>query len=444
MTGSGTALDPYIIYDVTDLQNISLDLAAHYELGNDIDASATVGWNLGAGFIPVGVSGTEFTGTFDGKGYTISDLFINRPATNGVALFGYTDGAAIRNGMLITPDITGDDYVAGLIGYAVNTIVDTLPVTLPDITGDQYVGALIGRDKGSTVTNSPTSGGTVDGNKYVGGLMGATTYATAWSIDQSSSSVAVTASADNPQEVGGLIGYAPAADPVWRGNIARSASTGSVTVTATAAGHSSVRYIGAFVGRGGATMDRCYTTASVSIINNSGAATSDALEIGGMVGFYWGNAYDCFSLASLSVSKIGVFDWDDLELGGFVGEYDESLVAGDAVAANCYFAGTVTIADVAGVQTLGGFCADASGGGLATNCFWDTTLSGLAVSDLGTGKTTAQMKAIATFLAANWDFSQVWSILAGCNMGYPCLIDTTPGCAAIRQTVHTDRVTGIR
>ena len=32
MTGSGTVGDPYIIYDVNDLQDIELDLAAYYEL----------------------------------------------------------------------------------------------------------------------------------------------------------------------------------------------------------------------------------------------------------------------------------------------------------------------------------------------------------------------------------------------------------------------------
>ena len=56
MTGSGTLLDPYVIYDVNDLQAMENDLAAYYELGQDIDASATVGWNGGLGFKPIGQS----------------------------------------------------------------------------------------------------------------------------------------------------------------------------------------------------------------------------------------------------------------------------------------------------------------------------------------------------------------------------------------------------
>jgi hypothetical protein len=54
MTGSGTEGDPYVIYNVTDLQNMQNDLDAYYELANDIDASATSGWNGGSGFVPLG------------------------------------------------------------------------------------------------------------------------------------------------------------------------------------------------------------------------------------------------------------------------------------------------------------------------------------------------------------------------------------------------------
>ncbi|GAI94379.1 unnamed protein product, partial [marine sediment metagenome] len=38
MTGSGTALDPYIISNVVDLQAMKDHLDSYYELANDIDA----------------------------------------------------------------------------------------------------------------------------------------------------------------------------------------------------------------------------------------------------------------------------------------------------------------------------------------------------------------------------------------------------------------------
>ncbi|GAI57064.1 unnamed protein product, partial [marine sediment metagenome] len=74
MTGSGTQADPHIIYDIDDLQAMEDDLSAYYELANDIDASATVGWNAGGGFAPIGDSVNEFVGQLDGKGYTIDSL----------------------------------------------------------------------------------------------------------------------------------------------------------------------------------------------------------------------------------------------------------------------------------------------------------------------------------------------------------------------------------
>ena len=93
------------ITDVNDLQNMNLDLAGTYWLANDIDASATVGWNGGQGFAPIGNSGDSepFTGTFNGFGHIISGLYINRvitrvaPDVYNLGLFGCINGATIRN-----------------------------------------------------------------------------------------------------------------------------------------------------------------------------------------------------------------------------------------------------------------------------------------------------------------------------------------------------------
>ncbi|MFW3145321.1 MAG: hypothetical protein ACMUIE_00735, partial [Thermoplasmatota archaeon] len=52
--GSGTLSDPYQISNVTQLQNMSSDLNAHYILINNINASDTINWNGGLGFDPIG------------------------------------------------------------------------------------------------------------------------------------------------------------------------------------------------------------------------------------------------------------------------------------------------------------------------------------------------------------------------------------------------------
>ena len=111
MTGSGTEGDPYIIYDVDDLQDMENDLDAYYELANDIDASATTTWNWDAGrgvyegFVPVG----NFNGHFDGNFYTISNLYINRDyaSTAHVGLFRQGTGSTdISNLRILDANIT--------------------------------------------------------------------------------------------------------------------------------------------------------------------------------------------------------------------------------------------------------------------------------------------------------------------------------------------------
>jgi hypothetical protein len=47
---------------VKQLQAMKDNLTASYALGNDIGASATIGWNGGVGFEPIGKFATPFTG----------------------------------------------------------------------------------------------------------------------------------------------------------------------------------------------------------------------------------------------------------------------------------------------------------------------------------------------------------------------------------------------
>ena len=64
----------------TTLQGIQNNLSGFYVLGTDIDASATSGWNSGAGFAALGSSSAAFTGVFDELNHTITALTINRPS----------------------------------------------------------------------------------------------------------------------------------------------------------------------------------------------------------------------------------------------------------------------------------------------------------------------------------------------------------------------------
>lgn len=139
--------------NVVDLQDMENNLTAYYELGANIDASDTITWNLGAGFNPVGSAAlaTWFVGHLDGKGRTITNLFINRPSQNAIGLFGQIKlGVTIKDVHIRTCSITGGSFVGALVGYIQTpsfgvVIIDTCSST-GTVTGYDYVGGLIGSD----------------------------------------------------------------------------------------------------------------------------------------------------------------------------------------------------------------------------------------------------------------------------------------------------------
>lgn len=230
MTGSGSASDPFIIYDVTDLQNMKDNLAAFYELANDIDASATSGWNAGLGFAPVGSLATKFTGQLNGKGHTINALFINR-TTDYNGLFGVIDTpAVIKNVGLTAVNITGDSNTAALVGY------ETGPTT---ISNNYSTGAIVG-----------TSGGGSNTANGIGGLIGENQGDTS-SISKCYSTCTVSGA----RQVGGLIGRS-------RCTVTNSYARGAVTSSNTSNGLG--LETGGFIGEINGSVENCYSTGAVS------------------------------------------------------------------------------------------------------------------------------------------------------------------------------------
>jgi hypothetical protein len=126
--GSGTEEAPYQITNVHQLQEMNDDLSAHYILMKDIDASETrvwkeeSEWNEGEGFVPIGIfewgePSLAFTGTLDGQGYKISDLYINRPDEDYVAIFRcVADNGVIKNVIIDNAKIIGSENAGILVG----------------------------------------------------------------------------------------------------------------------------------------------------------------------------------------------------------------------------------------------------------------------------------------------------------------------------------------
>ena len=97
--GDGSNGSPYQITDVYGLQGIGSNssLTQNFALVNNIDASGTANWNSGAGFAPIGNNIASFSGSFDGRGFSISNLVVNRPTSDNVGLFGAVGVGVVQN-----------------------------------------------------------------------------------------------------------------------------------------------------------------------------------------------------------------------------------------------------------------------------------------------------------------------------------------------------------
>ena len=131
--GDGSSGNPYQISTLEHLLWITEyddEWDKHYIQTANIDAFSTSSLNDSSGFSPIGNNSTKFTGSYDGDGYTINGLTIDRESTNYIGLFGYTNGATIQD----------------------------LGVTNVNIKGKHYVGALVGSNEGSTISNCYSTG----------------------------------------------------------------------------------------------------------------------------------------------------------------------------------------------------------------------------------------------------------------------------------------------
>ena len=175
-----------IVKTAEDLASINKDevsLGGYYVLGNDIDLTTYLseggaGYNDGKGWTPIGtyhdvLDGTAynfaFKGTFDGNGYTISGLYINRHDEQGFnsGLFGYVHNlAVIKNlGVIGLTQSNVCSFAGGFVGVSEGEITNCWAnVNISNnIGGNTYhmIGGFIGRNLG--VVENCYAIGKVDG-----------------------------------------------------------------------------------------------------------------------------------------------------------------------------------------------------------------------------------------------------------------------------------------
>ena len=136
-------------------------------------------WTSGAGWQPIGSRESlddHFRAKFDGNGYTISNLMINRSGTSHIGLFGYAQPSgvtsrSIANLGLLNVNTTGTFSVGSLVGQTAGTMIINSYATGSVSGTDEDVGGLVGRNS-ATITNSYAAVSVTAPNGEVGGLVG--------------------------------------------------------------------------------------------------------------------------------------------------------------------------------------------------------------------------------------------------------------------------------
>ena len=268
------------IRDWHDLDAVRDNLYDNHTLMNDLN-SATAGYielasptaNEGKGWQPIAANNT-FVGSFDGQGYEICDLFINRPDESDVGLFSVVEtGGVIENVRVVNVNVTGDEGVGSLVAYNRGIVSNSYADS--SVTGDLYVGSLVGVN-GGTVNNSYSSSSVTGGNS-IGGLVGKNegTVSNSYSIG----------TVNGNDFVGGLAGKN-------EGTVSNSYSIGTV------AGND---FVGDLVGVNGGTVSNSYTSGPVDGSN----------FVGGLVGRNEGVVSKCYSTGNVT---------GDEHIGGLVGQ----------------------------------------------------------------------------------------------------------------------------
>ncbi len=174
--GDGSPENPFEIVDWYQLNNIRDYPQMSYQLTENLTRE-TPGYQQlveqtadGAGWLPVGNQQQGFSGSFDGTGRRIEELYIYRPGTDGVGLFGrLTATGRIENLELGDLDITGNNRVGGLVGINQGGVLGVQ--NTGRISGSNMVGGLIGQMMDGRLSFSG-SHGRVTGFEQVGGLVG--------------------------------------------------------------------------------------------------------------------------------------------------------------------------------------------------------------------------------------------------------------------------------
>lgn len=184
--GNGTDSNPFSVTNPEQLNALRYFTSANFIMLNDIDMSTSTNkdgayYFDGAGWEPI----QNFSGVFDGGGYEITGLQINRPegeeeAADYVGLFGeLIEDAIVRNVGLNDANILGTDYVGGISGsVSINAAISNCYISghITAVDHSQIVSLYAGAGGISGICVGEITccynTGEIYSDKYAGGIAG--------------------------------------------------------------------------------------------------------------------------------------------------------------------------------------------------------------------------------------------------------------------------------
>jgi len=451
--GKGTATEPYLISTPEYLVEINFYLNntnLHFKMINDIDltnylAPGGAGHNGGAGWLPIGNAANKFSGTFDGAGFKITGLWINRENTDYVGLFAQTNGANFSNlGVEIASEgmkgfgggiigraskttmnncsVTGGniDIGGGLCGSINNSTINNCHATVNVGSGGGLVysagenstindcyatgnvngsgGGLISNFGSVTISNCYSRGNVgSNNNNFAGGLVGSSYNTNYNTIIITITNSYAEGNVSGDTNVGGLVGYLYC----WDGKYTISNCRASGNISGN-------NRVGGFVG--GTDVASLFQTSSITKCYAGGNVIGNS-NVGGLVGYSSSrvNITDCYANSNVSGNEY---------VGGLIGANSSSI-------SRCYATGNVI-----GNTSVGGFTGRNNTvfiGCSINSSFYDYETTG-QMYGIGSGgegnlagKPTSEMQKKSTFTEVGWDFTTVWDIHSRGEYSYPFL-----------------------
>ncbi|WP_407704909.1 beta strand repeat-containing protein, partial [Thalassotalea loyana] len=379
-----------------------------FDTDADSDLSDESYYNAGEGWQPIGTESEPFAAHFEGNGFAISNLFINRPDEDYQALLGYVATVSVTN-----IDIDGD---------------------LTSVTGLNNSAFLIARNSSSdsAVLTNINVQGTILGNDDSGLVAGRLYNLDADQVHAQGSITSISITGDAGSDTGGLFGQLSGTNTLdnvsFEGEIQAVTSAGGLIGDAESV-----------------TINDSYAIVDITLVDEAGIET-DIEVAGGLIGKIEGTSVltRVFAQGSIIAPTI---------LGGLIGDIDgstqiadsyadvtqlgDSLIGGiagdlnaDATFTRVLALGAINTNDDQNTNTGGLLGYSASNSLSVVYALWDTEATGISTTfnNSGVGYTSYELKCPITpydadcsstaytddWTSTNWDF--------GTSEQYPALL----------------------